>query len=93
MDPSSLIPILITIAVGLTGLGVFVMIAFGLKSLIDGRVSVLSSALIGAPMLIGIGIGFSTGDWVFAAVTTLIILVVATILVILSGVVRSTLGL
>ena len=83
----SLVPISVWIVLGLVGLSFLAMGAFGLRSLIQGKVSPIVIGIVLVPVLLMLGLGFGLGDWSQAGVYTfLVMLVLAALSLLLSGV-------
>lgn len=47
---------------------------FGIKSMIHGKVSILTAAIILVPVVLIVVLGFVTGDWAIAGIWTMIIM-------------------
>lgn len=71
----SLVFYLITAVVALIGLGLAGMLLFGLRNIIWGKIKPLSIIMLVFPFLIMGGIGLATGDWPYAAVLTVFVMI------------------
>lgn len=71
----SLVFYLITAVVTLIGLGLAGMLLFGLRNIIWGKIKPLSIVMLVFPFLIMGAIGLSTGDWPYAAVLTVFVMI------------------
>lgn len=72
----SLVFYLITAVVALIGLGLAGMLLFGLRNIIWGKIKPLSIIMLVFPFVIMAGIGLATdGDWPYAAVVTVFVMI------------------
>ncbi len=59
---------------------------FGIKSMIHGKVSILTAAIILVPVVLIVVLGFVTGDWAIAGIWTMTIMFALAVLsLLLSG--------
>ena len=71
----------------LVALAVLAMILFGIRSMIQGKVEPLSIVMMAVPVIILAVLGLVIGDWVVAAIWTLIIMfALAALSLLLSGI-------
>ena len=71
----SLVPLGIWAVIGLVGLGLVTIVAFGIRSLAFGKIDKLTIVFVSLPIvLLGI-LGLVMGDWTRAAMFTLIIMI------------------
>lgn len=71
----------------LMGLALVAIALFGLKSMIHGKVSLLTAAIILIPVVLLVILGLITGDWALAGIWTMVIMfVLAGLSLLLSGV-------
>lgn len=74
-------------AIILIALSLIAMLLFGVRSLVYGKVSPVSMAIILVPGIVFIILGLLIGDWTTAAIWTVIVMfVLATLSLLLSGV-------
>lgn len=82
----TMVPYAIYLVLGIVGLGLVAIIAFGIRNLAYGKVNMMTVVLSGIPILLLVVLGFVLGDWSVAAIyTVLIALVMATGSLMLSG--------
>lgn len=71
----------------LCGLAIVAIALFGVKSMIHGKVNLLTAALILVPVVLLAVLGFVLGDWALAGIWTMVImLVLAAFSLLLSGI-------
>ena len=71
----------------LVALAILAMLLFGIRSMIQGKVEPLSIVMMAVPLVILVVLGLVIGDWVVAAIWTLIIMfALAALSLLLSGV-------
>jgi len=88
-----LVPYLIWAALIITGLGLFTMLAFGLRNVIQGRVDLLTAAILAFPA-VGVGIlGMVMDTWADAFILGVLLLLVITSLSLLISSFRRLIGL
>ncbi len=75
------------IVFGLIGIGLLVMLASGIRSLMFGKVKTLSLALMAVPPILFLILGFALPTWTDAGIMTIVISLVLTLVALLvSGV-------
>ena len=88
----SLVPLGIWAVIGLVGLGILTILAFGIRSLAYGKVDKLTIVFVSLPILLLAVLGLAMGDWTRAAMFTLFIMIgmaiVAMLLTSVKGVFR-----
>ncbi len=68
----TLVPIAIWIAAVILGLGLLGMLLFGVKSIINGKINLVTGAIILVPVILLLILGLILGDWAIAGVWTLV---------------------
>ena len=82
----ALVPIAIWAVIILVGLGLLAIVVFGARSLSYGKVQPLSTAIVAAPVLVLVVLGFVLGDWAEAGIWAVVIMfAVAIVGLVLSG--------
>ena len=71
----SLVPIGIWAVIGLVGLGILTIIAFGVRSLAYGKIDKLTIIFVSIPVVLLVVLGVIMNDWPRAAITTLFIMI------------------
>ncbi len=84
----SLVPIAAWLVTALVGLGVLVILVFGIRSVLYGKVDKMSILFITLPMILLIILGFALGDWTMAAMYTLLVMIALAIVTMLVTSVR-----
>lgn len=84
----SLVPIAAWLVTALVGLGVLVILVFGIRSVLYGKVDKMSIVFITLPMLLLVILGFALGDWTMAAMYTLLVMIALAIVTMLVTSVR-----
>lgn len=79
----SLEVILIYVVIALSGLGLLVMLLFGLRSLAFGKVNPISLVIVAIPILLLVILGFVLGDWAQAGIMTILIMLALSVLALL----------
>ncbi len=81
-----LVPIAIWISVILAGVGILVILLFGARSLMHGKISPLTLVIVVLPAVLLVLLGFVMGSWAEAGIWTLFIMAGLAILsLLLSG--------
>ena len=81
--------IAIYIVIGLMGLGLLLMAASGVRSLLAGKVKMLSLAFMAVPIVLLLVMGLVVGDWAQAGILTILISLGLTLLALLASGVKS----
>ncbi len=64
------------IVMALMGLGLLSMLLFGVRSLVWGKVNILTLAILCVPIVVLVVLGFVVGDWARAGIFTIVIMLV-----------------
>jgi hypothetical protein len=75
-----MIQIVIPLVLGIISLTLLVMLVFGFRSLMHGRISPMTAGAIAIPVVLLIVLGFVLGDWPRAGVLTILITLVGALL-------------
>lgn len=71
----------------LCGLALLAIALFGLKSMLQGKVSIFTASIVILPAVLLVVLGLITGDWAVAGIWTIVIMfVLATLSLFLSGI-------
>ncbi len=70
----TLVPIAIWIAAVILGLGLIGMLLFGVKSIMNGKINLVTGAIILVPVILLLILGLIVGDWAIAGIYTLVIM-------------------
>lgn len=70
----TLVPIAIWIAAIILALGLLGMLLFGVKSIVNGKINLVTGAIILVPVILLLILGLIIGDWAVAGVYTLIVM-------------------
>lgn len=77
---NTILLISVWIVLGLSGLGLVSMVAFGIRNVIAGKVNPISIAVVAFPFVVMAVLGFVTGDWTRSAILSLFIVAVVAML-------------
>ncbi|SHK08811.1 hypothetical protein [Rhodothermus profundi] len=82
----NIVPLAIWAALILMGLGLVAQVIFGLRNLTYGKISPVSMLIVVLPGLLMVVLGFTTGSWAEAGVTTVLVMFALTaVALLLSG--------
>ncbi len=73
----------IYIVLGLMGLGLLAMVAFGIRSAASGKVNVMTMGIVALPMVLLLILGFVMPTWAQAGIYTIAITLVGALLALL----------
>ena len=83
----TLVPIAIWIAAIILGLGLLGMLLFGVKSILNGKINMVTAAIILVPAILLLILGLILGDWAIAGIYTLVIMfALAAVSLLVSGI-------
>ena len=83
----TLVPIAIWIAAIILGLGLLGMLLFGVKSILNGKINLVTAAIILVPAILLLILGLVLGDWAIAGIYTLVIMfALAAVSLLVSGI-------
>ncbi len=83
----TLVPIAIWIAAIILGLGLLGMLLFGVKSILNGKINLVTAAIILVPAILLLILGLILGDWAIAGIYTLVIMfALAAVSLLVSGI-------
>lgn len=82
----SIVPIAIYAAIIIMGLALLGLVLFGVRSILHGKINLLTGLIVLVPALLLVILGFVTGDWAVAGIWTMAIMfVLAALALFLSG--------
>lgn len=84
----NLVPIAIWAAAVILGLGLLGMALFGIQSIINGKINLVTGAIILVPAILLLILGLIVGDWAVAGIWTLVIMFVLAVLSLLVSGIR-----
>ena len=83
----TLVPIAIWIAAIILGLGLLGMLLFGVKSILNGKINLVTAAIILVPAILLLILGLVLRDWAIAGIYTLVIMfALAAVSLLVSGI-------
>ena len=83
----NIVPIAIWAAAVILGLGLLGMALFGIQSIINGKINLVTAAIILVPVILLLILGLIIGDWAVAGIWTLVIMfVLAAVSLLVSGI-------
>lgn len=84
---NSIVLIGIWITFILSGLALLTMLIFGIRSMIQGKVNLISTIIVVTPLILMVILGLIMGDWARAGIVTVFITsVIAGVALLLSGI-------
>lgn len=89
----AILPLLIWLTIILAVLGLVGIAAFGVRSLLYGKINPLSVVIISAPIVLGLLLGLILGEWDRAAIMTAVIMAAVSLLGLAIYGIRSVLGM
>jgi hypothetical protein len=89
----SLIPIAVWLVLALIGLSLVAIAIFAVRNLTFGKVNALTIGLTFIPIALLVVLGFATGDWWYAGVIVVIVMLVITSITLLLSGIRGLIGL
>lgn len=82
----NIVPIAVWAAIIIMGLALIGLVLFGVRSIIHGKINLMTGAIILIPAVLLVILGFITGDWASAGIWTMAIMfVLAALALFLSG--------
>lgn len=83
----NIVPLAIWAAAVILGLGLLGMALFGIQSIVNGKINLVTAAIILVPAVLLLILGLIVGDWAVAGIWTLVIMfVLAVISLLVSGI-------
>lgn len=84
---NTIVPYAIWAGIIIMGLGLVGMVLFGVRSLIHGKIDLLTSVIVLIPAVLLVVLGFVMGDWAMAGIWTMVIMFfLAALALLLSGI-------
>jgi hypothetical protein len=90
---ASLIPYAVWLVLILCALSLVAVLVFGIRNLTYGKVNPLTVTLTFIPIALLAVLGFATGDWTWAGVIAVIVMLVITSITLLLSGIRGLIGL
>lgn len=82
----SIVPIAVWAAIVIMGLALLGIVLFGVRSIMHGKINLVTGLIILVPAVLLVAIGLVTGDWSAAGIWTMaIMMVLAALALFLSG--------
>ncbi|GIV62300.1 MAG: hypothetical protein KatS3mg044_1166 [Rhodothermaceae bacterium] len=89
----TLVPYAIWAVLLLAGIGLLLIVLFGLRNLTFGKISPVSIAIVALPGLLMLGLGLGLGDWAQAGVITFLVMLLLALLSLFLSSLRGFIGL
>lgn len=82
----TIVPLAVWAAIIIMGLALLGLVLFGVRSIMHGKINLLTAAIILVPAVLLVILGLITGDWASAGIWTMVIMfVLAALALFLSG--------